>query len=233
MFRISRFAGPFYAPADGAGDGTTTAAGTTTTTTATTTTTEADAAAAAAAAAATAAAATSTGDGTTQAAAAGTTTATADTGATRVVPESYTLTLPTGAPLDQTDVDAIAAIAKAKAWTNDEAQAALTEMVEQTTAQHARFTEQLQSHPEVGGAHLEAAQARALKALDRFLPAESPEGQELRSALNKSGYGNYAPLVLLLSRIGAAMSEDTLPRHGAGGGAADRLPTEQVLFKAS
>jgi hypothetical protein len=44
--------------------------------------------------------------------------------------------------------------------------------------------------------------------LDRFLPATLPEGQTLRSQLNKSGYSNYAPLVLLLARIGKAMSED-------------------------
>lgn len=218
---------PTFSPADAAADAAAAAAATA----AATTTAEADAAAAAATAAAATAAATAAGDGTAQAAAAAAAQATADSAAaTRVVPESYTLTLPDGSPLDQTDVDAFAVIAKARQWTNEEAQAALADLAEQTAQQHARFREALTAHPEVGGAHLEGAQARALKALDRFLPADTAEGTELRTALTKSGYGNYAPLVLLLSRIGAAMSEDgPLNRPGVGGG--ERLPTEQVLFK--
>lgn len=147
--------------------------------------------------------------GTPQAGAEGTPAPGAPAAPERVVPESYTLQLPDGSALDQDDVKAISDIAKAKKWTNDEAQAALTEMHEQIAAQRTRMHDALVAHPEVGGAHLEAAQANAFKALDRFLPATSPEGAEFRAAMNKSGYGDYAPLVLLLSRIGKAMSEDS------------------------
>lgn len=124
------------------------------------------------------------------------------------VPDKYELTLPSESALDQTDIDALATLAKTKGWTNEQAQAALTEMHSHASEQASRFLSTLQAHSEVGGAQLELAQANAVRALDRFLPSSTPEGQELRAALNKSGYGNYAPLVVLLSRIGKAMGED-------------------------
>jgi len=99
-------------------------------------------------------------------------------------------------------------MAKAKGWTNEQAQAALTEMSTAIGEQHTRFRTELNAHPEVGGAALEQAQLNATRALDRFLPASTPEGAQLRTAITKSGYGNFAPLVVLLSRIGKAMGED-------------------------
>ena len=138
--------------------------------------------------------------------------------------------MPTGSTLDQSDVDAVAAMAKARQWTNEQAQAALTELATETTAQSSRFLTTLQAHAEVGGAHLEAAQVHVTRALDHFLPPESPEGTELRSVLNKSGYGNYAPLVVLLSRIGKAMGEDTGLRTSASAGAAPPRDAASVLY---
>lgn len=125
-----------------------------------------------------------------------------------VVPDKYELALPAGSPLDQSDVDAVAAMAKAKGWTQEQASAALAEVHQHTVDTTARFLSTTQAHPEVGGAHLEAAQLAATRVLDRFLPATTSEGAELRTALNKSGYGNYAPLLVLLSRVGKAMGED-------------------------
>jgi hypothetical protein len=125
-----------------------------------------------------------------------------------VVPETYALALPSESPLDQSDIDTVAAMAKARGWTNEQAQAALTEMHSHASETQTRLLSTLQAHPEVGGAQLQAAQAHAVRAMDRFLPASEAEGAELRSMLNKSGYGNYAPMVLLLSRIGKAMGED-------------------------
>lgn len=147
-----------------------------------------------------------------------------------MVPERYELVLPQGGPLDQSDVDALAAMAKERKWTNEQAQAALTEMHAQTTAQHTGFLSTLQAHSEVGGAHLEAAQVNATRALDHFLPATSPEGAELRSVMTKSGYGNYAPLVVLLSRIGKAMAEDKGLSTSASTGAAAPRDAASVLY---
>jgi hypothetical protein len=118
------------------------------------------------------------------------------------------LALPQGSPLDQADVDAIAQMATAKGWTTAQAQSALNDMTASVTAQRQAFRAELDAHPEIGGAHTAQAQEHALRAMDRFLPPTTPEGQQLRTAITKSGYSDYAPLVLLLSRIGKAMSED-------------------------
>lgn len=148
-------------------------------------------------------------------------------------PEQYELTLPDGGPLEASDLEAFAALARAKGWTNEEAQTALAEHAHALTAQSERFLTELKSHAEVGGDHLAVAQQQANTVLDRFLPAESPEGQVLRSGLHKSGYGNWTPLVLLLARIGKAMAED---RPLSGGGAAppkDKKSTSDVLFPST
>ena len=125
-----------------------------------------------------------------------------------VAPTVYALTVPEGGPLDAADLDSIAVQARAKGWTNDEAQAAATEYSDALKAQSTRFLTDTQAHTEVGGERLAASQEAARTVLDKFLPADSPEGQALRSGFNKTGYGNWAPLVLLLSRIGKAMAED-------------------------
>lgn len=201
---------------------------------------DAAAAAAAATAAAAAAAATPPAAATTavttdpaQAAAeAAAAAATAAAAAQAVVPDKYTLTLPTGGTLDATDVETVAAMAKERKWTNEQAQAALDELHTQNSAQAARYLSTLQAHTEVGGAHLEASQLAANRALDHFLPANTPEGAELRSVMNKSGYGNYAPLVVLLSRIGKAMGEDKGLATSASSAAAAPQSAAQVLYGA-
>jgi hypothetical protein len=136
-------------------------------------------------------------------------------GETPKAPDKYELTLPEGGLVDQADVAQIETIARANNWTNDQAQAALTEHAASLKAQSERFLTDLRKHAEIGGDNLAASQQRANAVLDKFLPADSPEGQALRSDLNKSGYGNYAPLVLLLARIGKSMSEDTPFAAGA------------------
>jgi hypothetical protein len=121
-------------------------------------------------------------------------------------------------------------MAKAKGWTNEQAQAALTEMGEAVAAQHSRFRSTLEAHPEVGGANLAAAQQDAMRFLDRFLPATSPEGAEFRAAMVKSGYGNYAPLVLALSRAGKAMGEDRPAIGGVAAASGSKRSHADVLF---
>jgi hypothetical protein len=143
-------------------------------------------------------------------------------------PEKYSLTLPEGGLLDQEDLTALETLARTKNLTNEQAQAALTEHNDALVAQGARFLEATNAHPEIGGAKLEAAQVNATRALDRFLPATTPEGAALRSALNKTGYGNHPSLVLLLSRIGKAMAEDRPLGSGDTGGATRTV--EQLFY---
>ena len=143
---------------------------------------------------------------------------------------TYALTLPDGSTLDATDIDAITAIAKEQKWTNEAAQAALTQMSTDLAAQSARFRTELEADTEIGGANLERAQLDATRALDRFLPATTEEGKQLRVAMNKSGYGNYRPLVKLLARIGKAMGEDQPGAGGGGAGGGARRSHADVLF---
>lgn len=145
-------------------------------------------------------------------------------------PETYELTLPEGGVLDQSDIDQIAAIAKAKGWTNDQAQAALTDYAENLRVQSERFLTETTAHPEIGGERLAVAQEHARRALDRFLPTTTSEGIALREALDKSGYGNYAPLVLLFSRIGKAMAEDRGLNTASAGVPGQRRSAADVLF---
>lgn len=147
--------------------------------------------------------------------------------ASPVVPARYELTLPERSVLDQADVDRVTALAKEKQWSNEQAQAALDEMAEGLSTQHTTLRRELEADGEVGGAHLERAQLLATRVLDRFLPASHPLGQRFRLDLNKSGHGNYLPLVTLLARIGKAMSEDQ-----PGAGAQGRVFTQTVRSQA-
>ena len=147
-----------------------------------------------------------------------------------MVPDTYELALPAEGPLDANDLAEFATLAKAKGWTNEQAQAALTEHAQSLTAQADRFLTETKSHTEIGGDKLVVAQQQARAALDRFLPAETPEGQALRSGLDKSGYGNWTPLVLLLARIGKAMGEDRPIGSDASGGGAQPRDAASVLY---
>jgi hypothetical protein len=123
-------------------------------------------------------------------------------------------------------------MAKAKGWDQATAQSVLAEMSQSVVDQTTRFRTTLESHPEIGGSKLEAAQLNATRALDRFLPATSPEGQEIRALFTRSGYGNYAPLVLMLARIGQAMQEDR-PLSQISTNHAVVQDTADVLFPSS
>ena len=149
--------------------------------------------------------------------------------AAAAAPAKYELTLPEGGRLDQSDLDEFVAMAKDKGLTSEQAQAVLTEHAQALAAQADRFLTETKSHPEIGGAHLEAAQKLANAALERFLPATAPEGQAFRSFLTKTGYGNSPAVVLLLSRIGKAMAEDQPIAAGAGARSQRRSHAE-VLF---
>ncbi|HXD72175.1 MAG TPA: hypothetical protein VN628_00490 [Vicinamibacterales bacterium] len=192
----------------------------------------------AAAGGAAAAAAAGTGDGAAAAAAASGAAAAGNEGTkketpageTPKAPDKYALTLPEGGRVDASDVAKLEAIARANNWTNDQAQAALTEHDSALKAQSDQFLTDLRTHAEIGGEHLAVSQQRANAVLDTFLPAESPEGKALRADLNKSGYANYAPLVLLLARIGKSMSEDTSLKAQVVKASAGKRDAATVLY---
>lgn len=155
-------------------------------------------------------------------------TAAAAAAAAAGAPEKYELTAPEGGRLDQEDLDAFAELARAKNLTNEQAQAAVTEHAIALKAQSDRFLTETQSHTEIGGAHFAAAQQQTQAVLNRFLPPDSPEGKALRAGMDKTGYGNWAPFVLLFSRIGKAMGEDGPAQRQAASG--QRRSAAEVLF---
>jgi hypothetical protein len=148
-------------------------------------------------------------------------------------PATYALTVPEGGRLDQADLDAFIQTARENGLTNEAAQAVLNEEAARLDAQAKAFRQLTEAHAEIGGANLEQAQAHANKALDHFVPASSPEGAQLRSFLTKTGYGNHPAIVVMLSRIGKAMSEDTPLAQGVGARAATRKSTADVLFPSA
>jgi len=148
-----------------------------------------------------------------------------------VAPQTYTLTLPQNGVVDDADVATVTEMATARGWTNEQAQAALTELNASLVSQAATFRAELDTDPEIGGTKFAAAQESALRVLDKFLPVTLPEGAAFRQALNKSGYGNYMPLMKLLSRIGKAMSEDKpMPGSPSSGVPEERISTAEALY---
>jgi len=147
--------------------------------------------------------------------------AAADAAAAAGPPEKYTLTLPEGGPLDAADLAAFETLARTEGLTNEAAQQVLAKHSAALVARSTQFLDETRAHAEVGGDKLAAAQLQATAVVDRFLPADTPEGQRLRAVLTKEGLGSFAPFVVLMSRIGKAMQEDQplsdrSSRDGAG-----------------
>lgn len=168
---------------------------------------------------------------TTQQAAATTTqgvaTATEQVGAIKPV----VLTLPTnaGAFVDEGDLREIEALAKREGWSQEDAQAHLAEQVTARQGATAAMMERAKAHTEIGGANLEAAQTNARAFMDHFLPANTPDGEELRRGLTKLGLANYPPLVVLFARAGKAMAEDS-PAFGSTKSGASEKTAEDRLY---
>ncbi|HVJ30661.1 MAG TPA: hypothetical protein VNA66_10165 [Gammaproteobacteria bacterium] len=121
---------------------------------------------------------------------------------------NYELEAPKDAIVDDADLEKIAAVAKEKGWSNEQAQAALEEYDGALKAQSKEFLKELKADKELGGKKLEETQRLSNLALDTIMPADEPGGEELRSLLKKSGYGNNTLIVRFLSKIGKMLGED-------------------------
>lgn len=145
-------------------------------------------------------------------------------------PETYALELP--ANLEGSDLAGFQTWAKELGLSNEEAQAELDLRGDALTKQSAAWLAETQADTEVGGDNFQAAQTRARSVLDRYMPAGTPHGDRLRRAFDLQGYGNFAPLVVLFSRIGKDLAEDTgLTRQGGGGGHGPATTTEAAAAK--
>lgn len=137
-----------------------------------------------------------------------------------VVPEKYDLKLPEGSTLSPAQVDKIAAFAKERGLSNEQAQGVLERehavLADYVTGQRAEVTKiqdswlpAVKADKEIGGEAFEQNVTLAARVLDRYGTAE------LKKALSDSRYGNHPELVRVFARIGKAMSEDQLVQAGA------------------
>lgn len=149
-------------------------------------------------------------------------------------PDKYALKLPTetGDYLDESDLTTIEAAARAKGWTNDQAQAALDEYADGLATQSASFRTETEQDQTYGGDKLAETQRLARLALDKVRPADTEQGKALRRLLTKTGYGNNLKIVSFLADIGKLMAEDSPSGagHGAGPGKAS---TAELFYGAT
>lgn len=150
----------------------------------------------------------------------------------KVAPETYALSVPEGAEayLDANDLKQIEVTARAKGWTNEEAQGAIEEHADALAAQSAAFRSQTEKDTTYGGEHLQETQRLVGVALDKFAPDDEPLGKALRRDLARSGYGNKLSVVSMLARIGKAMSEDQPGLTASKGAGPKKLSATEILY---
>lgn len=133
----------------------------------------------------------------------------------KVVPEKYDLKLPEKSPLDAGHLEKIAAFAKERGFSQEEAQAFLErdnatltayvdQMKEQFNMQRNDWIETIRADKEIGGDNLPKSLEFAKRALDRF------GSQSLKDELNRTGLGDHPELVRVFTRIGKLMANDSI-----------------------
>lgn len=142
-------------------------------------------------------------------------------------PEKYELKAPDGGRVDEADITSVETYARENDLTNDEAQAILQAQSDALAAQSERFLAETKADKTYGGKNLEQTATLALTALDRFLPKDTPLGKQLRQGLDRSGYGNWLPVMALLAEVGKAMGED---KPAAGTVADGPIDAAAVLY---
>jgi len=146
-------------------------------------------------------------------------------------PETYALKLPEGFDTDQQT--RFEEIARKAGLTNAQAQKlvdALPPPDAQVTALSDSLRTEMESNKEAGGTREEVDKTVALvkSAVERFLP--EPDIQErLATDMTAAGLENYLPLVLLMSRVGKAMAEDTLIA-AKGSTPPDTRTTAEIMY---
>lgn len=126
-------------------------------------------------------------------------------------PDKYELTLPEGseAHLDESDLKSVETLARAKGWTNAEAQNAIEEHAVNLANASKAFRAITEKDETYGGDHLPETQRLAKLALDKLAPASDPLGKELRRDLARSGFGNKLSVIAMLVKAGKAFDEDS------------------------
>jgi hypothetical protein len=143
-------------------------------------------------------------------------------------PETYALVAPEGGHVSAADVKDVETRARAAGWTNEQAQAVVTELDAQYARQSDRFLAETTADPTYGGAKLDETKRLAAVALDRLRAKGTPRGDAFRALLERGGYGNHLEVVALLADIGKLMDEDRGVYGRGGGGSGDRDNSEEA-----
>lgn len=144
------------------------------------------------------------------------------------------LELPKDSKLVQADVDRVAAIARERGLSKEQAEVMLKTQSDAVEAYEARLQEgfkakraewvkTVQDDKDLGGANLAATQKNAQRVIDTFMDTE------LRTFLKDSGYGDHPFMVRFLNKVGKAMAEDKALGGGGGGGGGNKSPAD-VLY---
>lgn len=145
---------------------------------------------------------------------AGSDTAKADAAATGegknkpVVPEKYDLKLSDGSLLDSSTVDKIAAIARERGLSNEDAQKHLAEIETQAMQERnervTKWNESLKTDADFGGENY-TANVQSVQRYAGFLEKQHPE---LLSVLESTGYVSHPAVAKYLRDMGSRMAED-------------------------
>lgn len=153
----------------------------------------------------------------------------------KVVPEKYDIAPPEKTLLDSSDVERIAAYARERGLSNDQAQEVLEREHDAMATYHnkqiAAFLERTESwkqevagDKEIGGANLQ----KSLGLVQRLLAQHDPDGSFKRD-LEATRYGNHPGLIKFLYRIAKeTIAEDETVRAHAPSGS--RKSTEDLLY---
>lgn len=154
-----------------------------------------------------------------------------------VIPESYKFLIPKDSPLNQTQIEKIAAHAKSTGMTQEAAQAYLNErssdyssfITSQTTAmkeQSKQWIEELRNDKDFGGDAFNENVELAKRYVDTFFP------DEVKKVLNETGLGNHPGLVRGMIKAQRALKTAEDKYVQSRGVTQDKSSPEKVFYGA-
>lgn len=153
----------------------------------------------------------------------------------------YNFTLPQDSLFDASAVERATTFAKGHKLTPEAAQQAMEYAHAETkaffdkqktdyTAKVSVWEQSVKDDKDMGGEHFTRTLKRTTSVMDRFAkPGSHKYADELRTALNETGFGNYPPFVWLMDQIGASMEADGQP-IGNGHGTPEQKSLAQRMF---
>lgn len=145
-----------------------------------------------------------------------------------VVPEKYDLKPSEGSFLNAKDLEKIAAAARERGLSQQDAQAFLVdqekEVADRIDAQSQAWAEEAQNDKEIGGAAFNENVQLAKRLVDRF------GSERLKQEMNRLGYGNHPEWIRLFSKIGKHFVDDKAVFPGSSGSGKVDKSLEEILY---